>query len=304
MSQAQSNHNSAYNAFLGGYITYEQYVANSNLNGIAPLTSPYTSAKSTNEVLSNGLEIVFLSNPINNHSVASGEYIVVSGGKFSSGSGYQYEFIDSALKQIELLIASGVDPSDIMWLLALVGWSSQQISDINQAADRLRINHEWFTKTADLTDYINNGGNDKRNSHKIVGFYVFSHGYSMNGGSVEFGHGHAEAGAFSWTKSDLDDLYSIAFNNTDSWFYSCNTATAHENSFACKWSRITEGQIMAAHGQTTYESINSWTFASHFEREKWKEKRGDYEKPGASFRLPSISSTAHWDMFTYGRQGK
>jgi len=308
MTVAQSNANSAYNAFLGGYITYDQYAANAKLNGITPLAHPQgNQIKSTVQVLgvqtTANLQVTSLSNSPNRPS-SPGEYIIVSGGKFSSSSGYDYAFVDTALKQIELLMDSGVDPSDIMWLLAKSGWSSQQIKYINEAADKLKINYKWFTEVANLTDYINAGGKDKRESHKIIGFYVFSHGYESSGGSIEFGHGNTGASAFSWKKSDLDKLNSTAFKNTTSWFYSCRTATAHENSFACKWSKITDGQTLAAHGQTTYKSINAFALVDYFERMKWKEGRGSYEKPGASFRLPTISSAAHWDMFTSGRQGK
>jgi len=51
MTQEQGHANSAYNAMLGGYITYEQYVANAILNGIKPLPNPRSSKeKSTDDI--------------------------------------------------------------------------------------------------------------------------------------------------------------------------------------------------------------------------------------------------------------
>ena len=47
MTQAQSNINSAYNAMIGGYITYDAYAANVKLNGGTPVADPRASNNSS-----------------------------------------------------------------------------------------------------------------------------------------------------------------------------------------------------------------------------------------------------------------
>jgi len=61
MTQAQVNANSAYNAFLSGFLTYDQYAANSRLNGIAPLPNPFGgTGKSSSEVTNDDISIELL----------------------------------------------------------------------------------------------------------------------------------------------------------------------------------------------------------------------------------------------------
>ena len=186
------------------------------------------------------------------------ERLVVSGGYYSNKLGYQYEFIDSALKEIESY--SGKESKILM--ITDVGLTDADKEMIQRRADFYGYNVRYFTDAADLNDYINNGSDSNRADDPISKFRVFSHGYI---GSVEFGHGlglsSEDKEKLSWTIDKIKQLDPNAFKKTDSIFYSCNTGTqTNGTSFAQEWSNITGGKTKAAVGQTWYGDINSFVW--------------------------------------------
>jgi len=237
------------------------------------------------------------------------ERVVLSAGAYNNNKDkkYQFEFIDTALKQIELWLEEGIDPSEIGWLITNLGWSDQQITDIEEAASSYGVNFTWINGVDDITSYINTGGLDGSETDTITHFSVFSHGLKDNGGTIALGYGHDTTKNLSWGISDLDNLNASAFDKTISWFYSCRTGRAGGGkSFAHHWANLTNGAtyaVLGINGRTDYSYINGGPIEKAFsdKRATWKEQRGSYDKPGASYQLPGLSLPGSgWGLFTPG----
>ena len=238
------------------------------------------------------------SNPIKYVDSNGREKIIVSGGAYSDKDGYQYEFIDSALREA----SSYKGKEKVSLLIADVGISQADKDKIASYG----IEPIYFTDTSTINKYINNGSDNNRADDPITSFRVFAHGYSSNDGSIEFGHGvsSADKEALSWTKDKITDsqtgLNSSAFSKTNSVFYSCNTGTAGTDSFAQSWSNITGGKTKAAIGQTSYNSINAPRW---YNWDMWagykigREMTGGYSTPNRAFNAPGLKSGAKWNTF-------
>ena len=215
------------------------------------------------------------------------ERIVLSAGAYNNKTNktYQFEFIDSSLKQIELWIGGGSNPAEITLLVTNLGWSSQNITDIEYAAKSYGVNISWINDVSDITSYINTGGQDARQTDKITHFSVFSHGLKDDGGIIALSYGHETSKNLYWGKGDLEVLNSCAFNSAESWFYSCRTGYHKGDSFGKAWADITNGATYAAYGlngKTEYKNINGSNVSKILsnKRATWKEQRGSYGKPG------------------------
>ncbi|MCL2011172.1 MAG: hypothetical protein FWG75_00015 [Cystobacterineae bacterium] len=239
------------------------------------------------------------------------EKIVVSGGAYGPNAqgvrqDYQYEFIDTALRQLKSCQGA-------TWLVADIGWTADQRKFIEEAATSRNIPMLWFKSARELTQYINKnyigdrGPEDpskasaERKGNLIRTFHVYSHGYVD---SVELGHGNAGQDAFSWTKESLDNIDPAAFEGGSqllslsfSKFYACNTGTGESDSFAQKWANITNASVQAYAGKTNYSDINSALGILDMPRWLiWRNNRGNsenrYEKPGESYRPPEAGQNA------------
>ena len=225
------------------------------------------------------------------------ERIVVSGGRYSSKKGYQYEFVDSALK--EIMSYKGEEKSTLA--IATGGFTDEDLARVNDLAEAYGFNVFTFDDVSQLTDYINSGSDNNRVGDEISRFRVFSHGYE---GSIEFGHGIATSDAkekLSWTIEKLSALDKNAFQKTDSLFYACNTGTTFNGtSFAQEWSNITGGKTKAALGTTWYGDINSFSLIradSWLVHRTLRDLGGGYNLPHPAFRRPVASEGVKWQTF-------
>ena len=226
------------------------------------------------------------------------ENIVVAGGAYHQGEGdYQFEFVDSALKQIKDM------GGDATLLVANAGWSSDQYDAIVQAARERGINLLWFSSIESLTRYINYGR--YRTIDPITSFYVFAHGTDSGTGNyaITFGLYTNKDEQLRWYISDISEINRAAFAiNVVSYFYTCRTGNDFDNgNFAKKWAEKTGGETWAYsgwNGRTDYSDILGTWGERHglgsTEFEIWKAAREStgsiIEKPGAAWRLPRATS--------------
>ena len=234
------------------------------------------------------------------------EQLVVSGGAYQNGKGYQYEFVDSALLWIKEMIEIGHDEDDITWLVADAGWTDTQKNSIIEAAANLGVSLRWFNDIYDLIGYLNTGGKDGRKTDKITSFASFSHGFEDSTISYGYDYSSPYNKELNFTKNLITILNPYAFNKTYSVFYSCNTAKGGEDSFAHLWTQATKGTTWAVDGKTNYEEINTggflrqiWSAIGIGDRAKWKNNRGSYDNAGAAYQAPSLGKGAKWKFLKY-----
>ena len=192
------------------------------------------------------------------------ENIVVSGSEYDSGR-YKYNFIEPAIKKIAELAT--VDPDEsLTWVVSQVGYSDDAIEKFKDVADYYGVNIVFITSADELVNYINSKDvtsstlTKARTNDKIRKFAVFSHGVP---GMVPLGYNQGDAGIpLQLTKEKVDNIHSNAFYEPNSAFYSCNTGTGGNNSFAQYWVNKVGGRTWAAVGTTFYGDMNigeSWS---------------------------------------------
>ena len=198
------------------------------------------------------------------------EYIVVSGGTYDTNGGYDYEFIEPAIKKLRELIDLN-DGESIAWIVADEGWSKadkkrfQLLVDILNSSTDANVTLKMISYKDELIDYINyKNGNDSRANDKIKEFTLFSHGFPD--GTVSLGYNYEKQynTNLDITKSDTLRIFESAFDNPNSAFYSCNTGTGGSNSFAQDWVDQVGGRTWAFVGKSNYTFINAG--------ENWKSK--------------------------------
>ena len=98
---------------------------------------------------------------------------------------------------------------------------------------------------------------------------------------------------FELTKSDISRIRDYAFSGENrSIFYSCNTGTTGESSFAQAWADRTGGTTWAFYGKSDYEHINdNQPFADRITR-----FLGDFRWRG-SRNLPVAGENAYMSAF-------
>jgi RHS repeat-associated protein len=194
-------------------------------------------------------------NPVNFWDPSGMEFLAVSGGKYGTKEGYNYEFIEPALKKIREW-RKDYPNENITWLICMAGWGADDfygfqgaISDLENVAIKDIYSFE------DLIWYINNktGGAGDRSRDKIKRFIVFSHGQA---GALLLGHGQNNADKFIFNKEDIARVWSDAFDSPNSWFGSCGAGNGGDNSFAQIWVNQVGGTTWGVVGLTTYEYIN------------------------------------------------
>ncbi|MNN58218.1 hypothetical protein D3C81_1732550 [compost metagenome] len=86
---------------------------------------------------------------------------------------------------------------------------------------------------------------------KITSYTLFSHGLKE---MVPLGYDYSNSRNkdLDLTKSNIKNINSNAFDNPTSWFYSCNTGTGGDKSFAQAWVKQVGGTTWAFKGKTTY----------------------------------------------------
>ena len=197
-------------------------------------------------------------NPIMFTDSSGLEAVVVSGGKYGSSDPWPYEFIEPALNKIWEWKAANPDET-ITWLIAMAGWTDDDISAFQAAVHPTEgINVIGFTSSAELQNYINSKDtsqwelSDARTGDKITKFALFSHGTTD---SISLGMGFSNSGDLELDNGWIGGIFDEAFNNANSAFYSCNTGTMGNSSFAQIWTNKTRGKTWAFVGTSDYEHI-------------------------------------------------
>lgn len=210
----------------------------------------------------------------NSAKVENTELIVVAG--LQVAGSFKYQFIETALHDIDVLIEKGVSPSDITWI---VFWNSSVYQDFDldnfqETADSLGINMEYVENKKQFINYINfknkQGGGVARNDTKISYMSIFGHGQTplFTGGTetqLSFGYNldlteNLEK-TINFVQSDIEQLKSASFyTNPLTYFYTCNTGTAGKDGlrFAQLWANKTQGYTWAfTNARSNYIFINS-----------------------------------------------
>ena len=238
------------------------------------------------------------------------EKIAVSGGVYKKSKQddgeYYYEFIDSAIAQIEEWLKEKDDES-IKWLVADYGWSAQDMEMIkNHFHKNNRVSVSFVSSSDQIGRYLNNKtfkkakiSNQARLDDPITSFSLFSHGLSSDDGTIPLafnyagGHTSDAGGKLTITGDFIGKINSNAFSNDAvSYFYSCNTGTSGNTSFAQNWANMTGGTTYAFKGQSDYTWVASQQMADKISRRM----NGNHHF-GGLVSLPVAASNA--EMLTF-----
>ena len=229
------------------------------------------------------------------------EYLVVSGSENNTifDRRYKYNFIEPAIKKLKELKGLN-DGEQITWLISSTGYSKTDIKNFKNTAESIGVNIEFFSNKDEFIGYINSkgvgGSNKARDEDKIRKIAVFSHGLV---GSIEFGYHQSNQKSLSLTSTDILRLRKGAFDNPNSCFYSCNTATTDPagTSFAQQWVNVTGGKTWAIYEKSDYGHINNWDNWRNVIKPERKET--GYRPNGSDFYpIPSSVRNAYWQTFT------
>lgn len=209
------------------------------------------------------------------------EQIVVSGGNYGKSEGYEYNFIELAIKKIREL-REAYPEENIAWCIANEGWTEEDWDNFAKVVADLNVSIVVINSKQDLINYINckntlgivsdENGNpvNYRTGDEITKFVVFSHG--LGDGTLSLGYNYKSDynTELDMKISDISLISSDAFNNPSSWFYSCNTATYGENSFLKHWYDKVGGFAGGYIGYTSYYDIMGLQGYNRWNKE-WRE---------------------------------
>ena len=231
------------------------------------------------------------------------EHIVMSCFEFDSTPEYErykFNFIETALKKLNEsadYIKSNEWPKNdtLTWLIDTTAYSSGYIENFKSTVniERLPVKMVFTNGLDQFINYMNTSTIDETGTRKqfIKEFTLFGHGHE---GSVDVG-----LGDYMYTK-DIKRLDSTVFHSSlESVFYSCNTATAYEESFGYAWQQHLNGaSTQACFNKTDYNNILGDTY---LEKKAWEIFRGSfgYVTFGSrNYPVPDLDdSTAHWVTF-------
>ncbi|MBP3457578.1 MAG: hypothetical protein J6K58_00020, partial [Lachnospiraceae bacterium] len=223
------------------------------------------------DILSLNLYIYCRQSPLYYTDFNGHETIVVSGGTADSDQ-FDYQFIETAIKNINDLKAEGVPEDDITWMVVEAGYTQSDLNNFKNTAAKLGVNYVEISDKEQMKDYINNKDSENiRAEDPITYMSFFAHGQCPKySGSAEnqlsFAYDIAgvDQDSINFTQSDIERLNAEAFCNTTTLFYSCNSGTKDDDgmSFAQAWSNKTGGLSLGIeNGRTFYGMINvaaSW----------------------------------------------
>ncbi|MCX8131620.1 MAG: RHS repeat-associated core domain-containing protein, partial [Clostridia bacterium] len=203
-------------------------------------------------------------------------------------------FIEPAIKQAKDWQENG--ETDITWLLVNYGYSDKDIELIQQTADDLGIQLKLIENEDDLVSYINDGKDRNKTENKITDITFFSHAKK---GYIALDYG---LGKMNFDTLDIMDLNKNAFaSDVFTKFYSCNTGTGGNKSFAQYWVNWVGGTASAVvDGKTNYNLINDgygllWKFKDYLRRKKGI----NFDKNG-SLNYPVANPGVKWRTFYSG----
>ena len=199
-------------------------------------------------------------NPVNYWDPLGLEYVVVSGGEYKKdrGGDYNYEFIEPAIKKLQEL-KDLKDGENITWIIANEGWTDSDREKFSEVAENIGVSIKYITDKQELFDYINSKDDNTRYKDKIKKFVVFSHGLATNGGTISLGYNYSSEynTSLNIDKNDIKKyLWATAFDNPNTALYSCNLATAGNDSFAQEWVNKFGGKTWAFVNRSEYSNIN------------------------------------------------
>lgn len=224
------------------------------------------------------------------------EKIIISGGI----AGYEknrYNFIETAIRQIN--VSKNQNPDEkITWAISTHGYTEKEIKNFQKTAEKNGVNIVLFDDKDTLITYMNEGEEKNRKDDKITLVANFSHGGTGEKGGLWLAYGQDEEirDATDITKEDIEKFNKEAFDNPVSLFYSCNTGTGGDESFAQEWVNQVGGVAQAAVGLTSYYDVNK-------DRDFWdkvgKQFGGSYYETGSLYPpTPDYENNAYWDYFT------
>lgn len=193
-------------------------------------------------------------NPINFADPSGHSAVVVSGGAYKKGREYYYEFIETALLQLNNW---GEGKGTKYWFIADRGWTKKDKRAFKKQAKKCGAKQTKFFKSAN--NLIAKLNSKKFNKDKITDFSVFSHGFP---GKIAFGYNGAKKtknGKLTLKVSKIKKIKKRSFSSCLlSTFYSCRTASTENGSknFAKKWNNRFGGTTIAWKGRTDYGKIN------------------------------------------------
>ena len=197
-------------------------------------------------------------NPVNRIDPWGLEYVVVSGSEYDNGR-YKYNFIEPAIKKIKELKTLNPDET-LTWIVSKIGYTDTALNSFQEVADYYRAKLVFIESADQLINYINSKNinnrdyTESRAYDKIRKFAVFSHGVE---GVVSLGYNQGSNGVpLELTKDKVGGINANAFYYPNSAFYSCNTGTGGNDSFAQRWVNVVGGRTWAAVGRTDYDNIN------------------------------------------------
>lgn len=209
------------------------------------------------------------------------EWIVVSGLQVK---GFKYQFIETALHDIDDLIIGGVDPASITWVVIVHDYvydpEKYDRERFCTTAETLGIKIELIDNRIKFINYINtkaqNGFGKLREKTKIRYLSVFAHGQTplFTGGdetqlSLAYGLNKSESnkdkreleGMINFRTPEIEELDEKAFcSDVITMFFTCNTGTADKKGerFAQKWvDRIGGVAFAFQNARSNYIFINS-----------------------------------------------
>lgn len=207
--------------------------------------------------------------------VENTEKIVVSG--LQVDGTFKYQFIETALHDIDVLVEQGTSPSDITWI---VFWHNYVYQDFDlkhfqETASQLGIKLKKIESKKQFINYINyknqSGYGKGRKDTKISYMSVFGHGQTprFTGGTenqLAFGYElrpqlimNVERD-INFLQSDINSIKPEAFStNPVTYFFTCNTGTADKDGlrFAQVWANKTRADTYAfKNARSNYSFMN------------------------------------------------
>jgi RHS repeat-associated protein len=242
-------------------------------------------------------------NPVTYWDPLGLERIAISGGAYAApdsvhADGFKYNFIETALRQIMDWLNLDGDEA-VMWIIADAGWSAKEKKEFQGWADYRGFGIKFVDNKQQVFDYINNKDGNGRSKDPVTAFSVFSHGFASNDGVVSLGYNYTRNynKNLDICKSDIFDMIETSsFRSPTSKFYSCNTGTSGNGSFAQAWVNKFGGVTTAFVGQSYYGNIN--VVGPFFEKLAKKIDRIVFGyTPSGSFDYPVAGDNASSQIF-------
>jgi len=200
------------------------------------------------------------------------EYVILSGGpslmkwehwKQQPHDLWWMNFIQAARLRIQEMLANGVPPERIAWLVYAPSYRTRgaqdrrnYIADIATLRDTYRVRLKFFEHTSEVFDYLNKG--KPRNQVKIADFEYFGH---SNRACWMFDYSNnIDSASKAWLHDNQFDRIEPAIFAKDAWVKSWGCHTAEEMSQ--KFRKATGIRMWGATGRTQYNTETLPSLAS------------------------------------------